>query len=380
MLLRVSRAILIVLISTLSFGCILSAQPIQPVFTTTSLDGQLIGLEVIDLKFGLWQPIAAIGVPTDFSKIPDHIRFKAGIINTYQYELPVVGEELGNFRAAVVNWPSTPVLGREGQTGIELGADLGTSKYRAFVGNLWPVNEDDVFTPAGLISTSTTQSFSLPFSSRLTFSSSSVQGVMLPPTENGLTGSFENLFEALGNEDFTDKFNSANYTLTLSIQGLILSGRFGYLTNPAELNRFEFVTGVRGGTQPLRGHQYWNLTFERRFNMYETSLPLNLPVQFRDFPFIPRQLDVSLDGRLFFQGAAATFEVEVETGDEDSGNSLPPPVAQPTQADEQEPEPELQTDMLFSWGLSTTLTVYEFRVRAEIIINQEGETKFSFTF
>ena len=357
------------------------AQPIQPVFTSTSLDGQLVGLETNNLEIGMWKPRFAIGVPIDFSKIPDHIRYQIGLGVKTGYELPVVREEVGDIGILLTNWPATPILGREGQIGVELNANMGVTEYKGFVGDLWPTGEDDVFTPVAYLSNRSSRSISLPYDIRLGVSSSSVNGILLPGISEGIPGTFADLVDLMSQEgEITETFRSTTYSASLSVNGMRLSGRYGTLENHAELNRFEFVTGVRGVSQTLRGHKFWSFNVERNFNMYKTALPLNLPAQYADFPFIPTELPISLDGKLFFQAASATQVIEAddpENSDPDSDAEIPAPVPQPAHVYTSD---QLETEILFSWGMSTTLTVYEFQVRAQIIFTQQGETKFSFTF
>ena len=357
----------------------LAAQPIQPVFTSTSLDGQLIGLETNNLEIGMWQPKLAIAFPLDLAKIPEHIRYQLGLGIKTGYELPVVKEEVGNIGFLVTNWPSTPVLGREGQTGVELNANMGLTDYRAFIGDLWPVGEDDHFTPVAFFSNRSSKSFSLPYDIRFSISSSGINGIVLPGTTEGVPGSITNFLDIMAQEEeFSDTFKSTTYSASLSVNGMRLSGRYGTLENHAKLNRFEFVTGVRGVSQTLRGHKFWSFNVERNFNMYQTAIPIHLPAQFADYPFIPTELPVSLDSKLFFQVASATHVIEEVEADENlEEGEMPAPVPQPAHVFTSD---ELETEILFSWGMSTTLTVYEFQVRAQIIFTQQGETKFSFTF
>ncbi len=351
-----------------------SAQAIKPVFTSTSFDGQLIGLETGDLAFGLWKPIVAFAFPMDFSFRV--IRFRAGLGINAGYELPVLKQRIGDPSLAYVNWFSSPVLGREGQTGLEMGMTFGNTRYTGFVGQLWPLEGESRSPNVAFLASEAFHSLDLPYEWRLSASADQVMGLLLPQESEDLFNSIENLLDALSAEKLEDPFRSANYSISLSLDGLRLSGRFGTLQNEAALKKFEFVTGVRGISQSLRGHQYWNLTIERVFTMYQTSIPLHLPEQLKSIPGFPQELPVKLEGKLFFQGGSATHYVEPE--ESGSNSSADPQMFHEHPAAKSDAPAE--TEMLFSWGISTTLYVYEFSARVELILTQQGETKFSVSF
>jgi hypothetical protein len=375
---KISVEIFAILLFVMSLNLIGAAQPVRPVYTSTSLDGQLMGLQTGDLTLGgLWKPDIAFAIPTDFSFRT--IRFRLGLGVNTGYTFPVIDQRLGNYSLSYIDWFSSPILGREGQRGLESGFDFGETHYTGFLGDLWPSDTGESFTPVAFFGSDASHSIDLPYGWTLSASSESVMGLVLPPGTSGLSQSFNALLEALKAQQSENTFRSADYTLSLSLEGFRLSGQFGMLQNQAHLKGFEFVSGVRGISQSLHGNQYWNFTIERIFTMYQTSFPLNLPAQFQAFPFIPQAIPVKLEGRLFFQGGSATHEVEPPPPCGRQGSTDARLLCGPRASDD-EPKTALQTDRLFSWGISTTLYVYTINVRAEMIFTQDGETKFNFNF
>jgi hypothetical protein len=308
----------------------------------TSRDGQLIGIET-DFQFGIFRPIAALAYGLESGSI----RYRAGLTLATGFKIPVVDLRLEDFSGALVDWPQTPILGREGQTGIELGLSLGPARYRAFFGELWPLDEEAP--QVAYLSMEVTRSWQLPFELLLSSSSQAVMGMLL---EGG------------------GPFHSMTNTLSLRLGGLTLSGRWGSLQNQARLEAFEFTTSVRGIAQLIKGRQFWNVTLERKFTMHETSIELPIPPELVEVIPLPKTLPIMLQGALFLQAGGATREEPIDQGDGAAGQ----------QSNGEGVELELKTEMLFSWGISATLFVHDFPIRAELIITQEGETKFSVNF
>ena len=337
---KLFRLLLFTAAVALLLGSVSEAQPVKPVFTTTSLDGQLIGLET-DLQFGIWKPIAALA----YGLNSGHFRYMAGLMLATGFDLPGVGGRLGDFSAALVDWPDSPILGREGQSGMEVGWRVGNNQFSGFWGTLWP--RDGEAPQVQYLSVDTLDTYQLPFDLRLSSSSNMIIGLVV------------------ANEKL---FQSMTRTLTLSLGNLRLSGRYGMLENEAQLNGFEFTTGVRGIAQSLKGHEFWNATLERTFSMYESTIPLALPVELQ--AYLPASLPVGLQGAFFVQAGGATHPVITKT-EEMSGQQHAPPNGSPS---------EMETEMLFSWGLSATFSIYEFRLRAELIFTQDGETRLNFSF
>lgn len=305
------------------------SQPVKPVFTSTSQDGQLVGLET-DLQFGIWKPIAAAAYGVDSR----HIRYKAGLMLTLGFDLPGLGQRLGDFRAALVDWPDSPILGREGQSGIEVGWRLGNTQFSGFWGTLWP--REDGAPEVQYLSIETFDAYHLPFDLTLSSSSHMIVGMVLANERT---------------------FQSMTRTLTLSMGDLRLSGRLGMLENEAQLEGFEFTTGVRGIIQSLKGTEFWHVTLERTFPMYESAIALPVPPELAQF--LPASLPAGLRGAFFVQAGGATHKKNPEVNDATN---------------------ELETEMLFSWGISATFSVSDLRIRTELIFTQDGETRFNFGF
>lgn len=311
------------------------AQPIKPVFTQTSLDGQLIGVET-DFQFGIFKPIGALAYGLESGRF----RYKAGLQLTTGFEIPLVGLRVGDFSGSLIDWPESPILGREGQKGVELGLNMGPTRYRAFLGELWPLSPesagDGAVPQVAYLSIDATRSWRLPFELALSSSSQAIMGVVL-------ADGFEKALP----------FEAMTGSLSLSLGGLRVSGRWGRLQNEAQLEGFEFTTGVRGIAQALKGREFWNVTLERAFPMYETAIALPIPPELAERARLPTELPLRLEGSLFLQaGGAARGQAPSEP----------------------------ETETLFSWGISAGLSIDTFSVRAQLIVTQAGETKFSLSF
>ena len=341
-------ALMLPLIAALAWGEEGRAQqpPIQPVFTQTSLDGQLIGLES-NFQFGIWKPIAAVAYGLESGRI----RYQAGLLLDTGLTLPVLGMRLERFHVEFVDWFSTPVLGREGQSGIEAGLRLGDTQYTAFFGQLW--TSEGEAPQVAYLAADTGRTLKLPHDLTLRASSRTVMGQLSEKS-----------------------FRSASYSLGLSLGSLRLTGQWGALENEADLKDFQFTTGVRGIAQALQGHEFWSVTLERSFPMYETSWALPVPPELERF--LPTSLPVSLKGAFFVQASGATRETEPEEPTDTNANGG----SGETSAQEQNESPSeaFETEALFSWGITMTLSIQQVRLRAELIITQSGETKFSVSF
>ena len=343
--------------------------PIEPIVTQTSRDGQVIGLKS-NWQHGIWKPIAAIAYGLESKRV----RYQAGLLLDTYFELPGLGVRVGPFSAAFVDWFSTPVLGREGQKGLRLGVRMGDTQYTGFFGELWSLPQEEHAPTVGYLLLEANRSFRLPYDLTLNSYSKTVFGVLLPA--EGL--------EAPGGElapEALPRFSSMTQGLTLRLGDLSLSGRWGSLENEAELPKFTFTTGVRGIPRALTGHVFWNVTLSREFPMYAAELPLPFPPELTEYG-VPDSMPVSLDGKLFVQAGGIVREVEPEPESDSPDNPEPLGMdAEPARGDEGGATVETETEALFSWGISATLTVFEeFRVRMELIVNQMGETKFNVSF
>lgn len=321
-----------------------AAQPVQPVFTHTGLDGRLIGLTT-DVRIETWKPIAALA----YGLRSGRLRYRAGLELKRGVELPLIGTRLGDPSVALTDWPESPVLGREGQRGVQVGWRLGPTRVSAFTGSLWPLHRKR--TQEGTLDVSyirldTSRAFDLPFELQAHASSQTLIGMALD------AGPAEQVFRA------------TTRSLSLTLGDFRVSGRWGMLSNGAQLAGFEFTTGVRGVPHILRGHQFWNLTLRRTFRMHESSIPIELPVPVPPVlkRLLPESLPVLLEGTLFLQAGGAT------RGDP-SGSAVHQQLAGST-----------STGMSFSWGMLLSYSIHNLRVEADLIIPQSGEVQFHWKF
>jgi hypothetical protein len=334
--------------------------PVQPVFTQTGLDGQLIGLELKGVQFGIWKPIAAAAYGLESGRI----RYKAGVGLDVEFTLPSLFRptRIGDFYAALGDWFETPVLGREGQRGVEAGFRWGETRYTGFFGTLWPRSAEgpDAGPLIGYLTMTFSKSLKLPVDLTLTVSSRTVLGWLLPVAALKLESTSQafDSDEEAKNERKT--FRSTTYALNLQLGDLRLSGQWGMLENPAELAGFEFTTGVRGIARTLQGQAFWNVTLNKTLPMYEARIKLPTPPELARF--LPTELPVTLQGALIVQTGGVLREPQLEVSAQKSEGS--------------DFERSLEHEALLSWGLSATLSVGNARLGAALIISQEGETIF----
>lgn len=340
--------------------------PVQPVFTQTSLDGQLIGLELKGVQFGIWKPIAAAAYGLESGRI----RYKAGVGLDVELTLPapLKPTRIGDFYAALLDWFETPVLGREGQRGVEAGFRWGETRYTGFFGTLWPRSAEgpDAGPPIGYLTAAFSKSFKLPVDLTLTFSSRTVLGWLLPVPELTLESTSQAFDSDEEAKEELKTFRSTTYALSLQLGDLRLSGQWGTLENPAELAGFEFTTGVRGIARTLRGQAFWNVTLNKTFPVYEVRIQLPTPPELAKF--LPTELPVALQWSLIVQTGGVLQETQPEAEASAQGS------------ESSDLERAFRHEALLSWGLSATLSVGNARLRAALIVSQEGKTVFRMGF
>lgn len=349
-----------VMIALLAFGLAVSgaselgqAQPVSPVYTTTSKDGRLVGLDT-DLPAinDLWKPRAAAAYGIESGRI----RYQAGLEVTTGLTIPVIDQRVGNPSLAVVDWPSSPILGREGQRGVELGLSFGETRALGFFGSLWG-RDDHPDRDVGYVRLDSGTSFDLAHGVRVRTSSVMTVGALMDGATPGQT------------------FQSNTGSVGLSLDGFNADVRYGSLTNAADLAGFEFTTGVPGLGGPLTGQRYWQLTLSRSFPMYETAIPLPLPQGLSSA--VPTEMPLTLRGDVGVHVANADQRSEAES-ESPNGSS------ETTGAQQADPPGDVETEwtseMGFSWTASLTLSVQNVSVKAQLVVPQDGSTRFNLNF
>ena len=349
-----------VIIALLAFGLCLGAlaelgqaQPVRPVYTTTSKDGRLVGFDTNLPAIGdLWKPRAALAYGFDSGRF----RYQAGLRVTTGLSLPLIDQRIGNPSLAIVDWPSSPILGREGQSGVEAGLSFGEARATGFVGSLWG-RGDQPDREVGYVRVDSGTSFDLPHGVRAHTDSVMTFGALMDGSTLGET------FQA----------NTGSVGLTLG--GFSARVNYGSLSNAADLAGFEFTTGVPGLGGPLTGERYWKLTLSRSFPMYETAIPLPLPEGLPST--VPQELPLTLRGDLGVHVANADQRASSEAESPEGSAEPPSP---------QRAEPSSDVDgawtsqMGFSWSASLTLSVDGFAVRAKLVVPQDGAARFDVSF
>lgn len=350
------HAVLAILLSGCLVGAAVDAghaQPVRPVYTTTSKDGRLVGIDTnLPAISDLWKPRAALAYGVDSGRF----RYQAGLTITTGISLPVVDQRIGDPSLAIVDWPSSPILGREGQSGVEAGLSLGDTRATGFYGSLWG-RDDGLDRQVGYVRLDSGTSFNLPYGVRAHTDSAMTFGALM----DGST--------------LESTFQSNTGSIGLSLDGFSASLNYGSLTNEADLAGFEFTTGVPGLGGPLTGERYWKLTLRRTFPMYESAIPLPVPDGLPNV--VPRELPFALRGDVGVHVANADQKVQPEPETPDGS-------AEDSEAQQFTPSPDpdvsWMSEMGFSWSASVTLSVDGFSIRAELVVPQDGSTRFNVNF
>ena len=207
-------AVLLLGVTGIFFGFQAQAQPdVQPVFSSNTIDGTLIGLEGgygFNMGgLGVWKPFGGIAYGLDSHKI----RHKIGL-------------QIGSLWVSHVDWMSDAVLGREGEMGIKLGFNVGQGAHVSlFKGDLW--QKQGTSPNVGYLHISSSRTFNLYQNIRLIYSSNSLWGAFWPITKE----SQEKLFKSM------------QQNLSLNIGKFSFSLGWGQLENKANLRSEERRVG-----------------------------------------------------------------------------------------------------------------------------------------
>lgn len=311
---------------------------LRPVIVQSEQDGLMLGVDFrLDLRLpglGTWR----LGTGGLLGWESRRTRFRTSLGWG-----DVVGVSYGD-------WPSSRVLGRRGEAGARLTADL-VALYRVlagprrdllarilarselqgtgFWGELWPGPDEELGPEVRYLHLKGFLHWPLPW------------GIVLESRGEFLHGrpsltperTFQTFFNAL-------ELQAGETTLRLEL---------GELDNPAELPGFRFRLGLRSYPEPVAGERFLLASLERRFDVVEAFLgALDLTFLLGpDLGWIPVYLRVS--STLFFEGGV------VWNGD----------VAK---------EPET---VLFGWGVS--LSFPDLDLDVDVGINQEGEPRLRIT-
>jgi len=303
------------------FGVQAQAQPdVQPVFSSNSIDGTLLGLEGgygFNMGgLGIWKPFGGIAYGLDSHKI----RHKIGL-------------QIGSLWVSHVDWPSDAVLGREGEMGIKLGFNMQGGQVSLFKGELW--QKTGTAPQVGYLHISSSRTFNLYQNIHLTYSTNSLWGAFWP----------------INKESQEKMFRSMQQNLSLSIGKFSFSLGMGQLENKANLDEFQFVNGMTGSTETLKGERFWRFSVERRFLLL--SVPTNLPKPAMLPEGVPWLEELPVQGVLFVEGLNSTHR---EAGkDPTSENRL-------------------------GWGVGIVVPTAWFTAQAKIIFDRDGKYTFKVGF
>ena len=310
-------AVLVVFFLESSLASGVQAQPdIQPVFSSNSIDGTLLGLEGgygFESGFGVLKPFGGIAYGLESQKI----RHKLGL-------------QVGSLWASHVDWTSGAVLGREGEMGWKFGMKvMGTATVSVFAGDLW--QKAGTGPNVGYLHITSNKSFDLGSGITLSYWSSAVWGAFMPVSQ----ASKDKLFV------------SKQQSLSLTIGQFTFVFGMGQLENKAQLENFQFTNSVIGYTNPLKGEQFWKFNIERRFPVLSIPLDLQRPAFWPESA--PWLEELPVHGVLFFEGLNST----PKAGDKDA-----------------------TSENIFGWGAGLEMTIMMVKVEAKIIFDRDGKYTF----
>lgn len=302
---------------------------LRPVITSSERDGLLLGFNV-DLGFSDWTTT----VGGAYGLNSRAVRYTTGL----DYR-EVASVSYGD-------WPDSHVRGREGESGIHLGADLialyrwlggeetglvgqairqSTLSGTGFIGELWPLEalEDDP-PRVRYVNLNSTLQWPLPL------------GFQLETRGEYLTG------QPLASPNET--FSTFHSRTRLSAGGTQLLFEMGSLDNPVDLPGLQFDLGLRSYADRVQAERYVLASVEQQHHLLTASLvQINLAQVFgAGAGTLP--VDMRLLGSVFFEG----------------GWLLDEPVSE---------------GALFGWGVS--LFWPELETRLTVGVNREGEPNLS---
>gem|GEM_PF-2853067 len=312
---------------------------LRPVILQSERDGLLLGLDFrLDLRlppWGTWE-LGSGGVLGLESR---RLRFRTGL----GWE-GVVGVSYGD-------WPSSLVLGRQGEAGSRVTADL-VALYRVlagprqdflapvlerselqgtgFWGRLWPGPDEEEGPEVRYLHLKGFLYWPLPWGIVLESRGEFLHGRPLLTPER----TFQTFFTRT-------ELRAGDTSLRVEL---------GELDNPAELPGFRFRLGLRSYPEPVPGERFLLASLERRFDVVEAFLgALDLTFLLGpDRGWVPLYLRVS--STLFFEGGLVRG---VET-------------------------PETETaGILFGWGIS--LSFPDLDLDVDVGINRAGQPRLRIT-
>ncbi len=288
---------------------------LDPVFESNSVDGYVLGIEgdytVYDVR-----PFAAIGYGLDSGAL----RYRGGL-------------GWGPLSGELYNWHGTPLLGRAGESGAALRAELGGSTLTLASAQPWSISDDgDELHSVSYLNAHGTYRWTGPFELALTFTSDFTLGAV---AERGPVQSMEQRVKLRWGE-------------------VRLNWSAGSSSNDAGLPGFHFTQSMRGYDGALHGHSFWRARLERRVPLL--AVPLDLP---------PPPFPVPGGGERFEDLA---FQVEA-SGFGELLSLQPVPSAVEPDIDLTGPQTRL------GWGAGLVLSLGGFEVRFDLFFDRDGHMK-----
>jgi len=302
-------------------ACVLSATALaqderpwslDPVFEQNAVDGFVLGLEGDYALYGV-RPFAAIGYGLDSGAL----RYRGGL-------------GWGPLSGEAYNWHDTHLLGRSGESGLALRAELGGTALTLASARPWRIEDDeDEAHEVGYVNLHGTQRWEGPFDIAL-----------------ALTGDV-----TVGAVAGRGPVQSMQQRVTLRRGEVRLTWSAGSSSNEAELPGFHFTQAMRGYEGSLRGHSFWRARLERRVPLW--TVPLDLPPP--PFP-VPGAEDAFED---------LAFRVEA-SGFGELLSLQPVPSAVEPDIDLTGPQTRL------GWGTGLVLSLGGFELRFDLFFDREG--------
>jgi hypothetical protein len=207
-----------------------------PLISQSSRDGLLIGFD-LRLTVGPYEP----DVGTVYGLGSQAFRYRYGV---------TIAQLLS---AEYHDWPGSPVLGREGERGLQLALSLGKVALRGFYGVLWQTPRESEDPGVAYLQLSDQLQWELPLGTRLQLQGDILGGARLTAPKIEIFRTF-----------------SGSAQLTLDQTTLTL--QYGLLANPSGLADLRFRFGLRSYPATFQGDRLLVASLERRFDLFTAQL------------------------------------------------------------------------------------------------------------
>lgn len=207
-----------------------------PLITQSSRDGLLVGFD-LRLTTGPWE--LRVGMVYGLGSRAIHYRSGATIAELFSLE----------YR----DWPGSPVVGREGERGLQLAVSQHDLALLGFYGTLWQTPRESKDPTVAYLRVSDRLQQELPLGARLQLQGEFLIGTLLAAPSPELFRTFSSFAQ-------------------LTLDQTTLRLQYGQLANPGGLSDLRFRFGLRSYPATFQGDRFLVASLERRFDLFTVQL------------------------------------------------------------------------------------------------------------